>query len=172
MTMNAHTSGFWAGMPTRLKAHLICWMIYWALALWLTAIGSPIGIALLIMPILWFLAKAWIFDGLLELDRNGGGLLNYTLGHIWNRSAIARTLLLVSGLGIALGGLGWFGTEDLRKAAAEPTLIERISDGAGNALEKTTETSGAAFDATAEATKGWLDRAKGWFGGDEEPPAE
>lgn len=160
--------GFWAGMPTRLKARLMGWSIYWAFAIWLTALGSLIGIALAILPLFWFLAKAWIFDSFLELDGRGVGLLDYTLGHIWNASAIIRTAFLTVCLCLALGGLWWFGTEDLRKAEAEPTLMERISDGASTALDATAETSGAAL----ETTKGWLDRAKGWFADDEEPPAE
>ncbi|MEO9822908.1 MAG: hypothetical protein ABJF50_00640 [Paracoccaceae bacterium] len=169
MTTDTHSLGFWAGMPKRLKATLIAWLMYWALAIWLASVGSLIGIALLISPLFWFLAKAWVFDSFLELEARGVGLLDYTLGRIWNGSAFVRTTFLTLCLAVALGGLGWFGTADLRKAASEPTLIEQISDGASNALDSTVETSGAALEATKETTRGWLDRAKGWFR-DEKPP--
>jgi hypothetical protein len=169
METNEPDIGFWAGMPTRLKAHLIAWGLYWALTVWLVTLGSLIGIALLIAPILWFIAKAWVFDSFLELDTGGPGVLNYTLGFIWNASGFVRTLFMMSVLAVALGGLGWLGTEDLRIAAAEPTLIERISGTASNVADATAEKTGAAVEVTKDTTKGWMDRAKGWFGGDEVP---
>lgn len=171
MKTDTQTLGFWTGMPTRLKARLIAWLTYWAFVAWLTSTGSLIGVALFILPLFWFLAKAWVFDSFLELEARGVGLLDYLLGHIWNGSALVRSAFMMACLAVALGGLAWFGTEDLRKAAAAPTLMEQISDGASNAYEATAETSGAALDATKETTKGWMDRAKGWFR-NEDAPAE
>ena len=76
---------------------------------------------------------------------------------------------MVSLLAMALGGLGWLGTEDLREEAAEPTLTERISESASGMAEGAAAKAGAVADATKETTTGWFATAKGWFIGDPAP---
>lgn len=165
--VNEIKNGFWAGMSTRRKARLIVWCIYWALAVWLVGLGAMIGFAMFVAPILWFIAKAWVFDTFLELDTDRDGLLNYALGFIWNASIYVRSFFMISVLAVFLGGLGWYGTEDLRREAAEPTFAERVSDSASSIAETTAEKAGVAVEATKSTTKGWAASVKGWFESDD-----
>ncbi|NNE87433.1 MAG: hypothetical protein HKN27_05095 [Silicimonas sp.] len=161
MELNENRLGYWTAMPTRLKARVIGWSIYWALAIWLVTIGSLIGFVLIALPIVWMWAKAWFLDGFLELDSGEEGPLDYTLGYIWNSSVYVRSFFMVMTLALALGGLGWLGTEDLRKEAAEPTFTEQISEKASGVV-----------DATKDTTKSWFATANGWLSGDDEAPAD
>lgn len=168
MEMHETKSGYWAGMPARLKAHLIGWSLYWALALWLALTGSMIGISMLVLPVFWFIAKVWLFDSFLELERGGDTVLSYTLDRIWNGPAFVRSTFIIVVLVGVLGGIGWLGTEDMRKAAAAPTFSERVSETAGNVADATADKAGAVVKATKSTTKGWIARTKGWFSGDDD----
>lgn len=168
MELNENKTGYWSGMPTRLKARVMGWSMYWALTIWLITLGSIIGFAMVALPLIWIWAKAWFLDGFLELSTEGG-LLDYTLGYIWNSSVYVRSFFMVSVLAMALGGLGWLGTEDLREEAAEPTLTEQISKTASGMAEGAAAKAGAVADATKETTSGWFATAKGWFSGSPAP---
>lgn len=165
MELNENKAGYWAGMSTRLKARVMGWSIYWARAIWLITIGSLMGFAMVALPLIWIWAKAWFLDGFLELDSTENGLLDYTLGYVWNSSIYVRSFFMVSVLALGLGGLGWLGTEDLRQEAAEPTFTEQITEKASGMAEATAERAGAVANATKETTSGWFATAKGWFSG-------
>lgn len=173
--MKAQDTGhsYWAGMTTRLKIRLLVWTIYWTLALWLIYLGSLTGVLMVIAAVFWMLAKVWILNSFLELDRHDSkGLLDYTLGHIWTKSVYVRSFFMSATVVAALAALGWFGTEDLRIEASAPTLSERISDNAGSLAIGTFEKVSNAAEATKDTTKWWIATAKGWFASDDPEAVE
>ena len=146
--------GFWSGLPTGLKVRAIGWAAYYSAAagafLW-----NPIhGALLLVGPSLLFILKNWITG----TDQTGL-LTAHIATHIWGRwTVLARLALGLAIIATATLALGWVATNDMRLAAAEPTLSEQVTDAAS-----------ASVEATRETASGWWETAKGWFSRGEEP---
>ena len=163
--------GYWSGMTGSLKIRAVCFALYFFVAAVIFTQRPILGTVLLVLPGFWYVLKNWViaeFFGRTELERNDT-LTGYTLGYIFNRAS-NLTRALVAGLAIVLAmfGLGWVSTEDLRLKAAEPTLTERVSDATGSAIDATKETTGGWVGAAKETTGGWVSAAKGWFSDDSE----
>lgn len=170
-TEDAYRKGYWAGMPARLKSRLYFWTMYYLGLGWLAYLGHWWAFLLIFLPLAWWLFRSWLTDEFLGVDLQGrGGLFDYTLNYLWGASLFTRSFVVVTLLALALGGLGWLGTEDMREEAAKPTLSERATgalaatkETAGDLVEGTKEKAGAATEAVKEKTGGWIETAKGWF---------
>lgn len=150
----AKRKGYWSGMPTDLKGRAIGWAIYYLIAAAVFTQNAILGIALLVAPGLWYIVKNLILSelgGNTDVERKDT-LSGYTIRYLWNASIFVRAAMVVTGLFVVLGGLGWISTEDMRVEAAKPTITERVTGAAS-----------AAVEATKEKTGGWIDTAKGWF---------
>ena len=153
-SQGSRRNGYWSGMPTNLKARAIGWTVYYVAAAAIFTQNAILGIALMVVPGLWFVLKNWViseFGGNSDPERKIT-LSGYTIRHLWNASLFTRGVMAVTGLGVILFGLGWISTEEMRIEAAKPTLTERVTGAASGAVA-----------ATKEKTGRWVETAKGWF---------
>lgn len=153
-------NGYWSGMPTGMKGRLIVLVVYLGIAIAVLAQNPILGTVLLMLPILWSVLLLWIGGeaGLAFGPFSGrkNTVLGYTSRYLWRTSSLVRIALSVVGAIIIVGGLTWISTENMREAAAKPTLTERASSAAETATE-----------ATKDTASGWIATAKGWFTADE-----
>ena len=177
MTESDAPRQFWRDMPTELKARLMGWTIYWLIVAWMVSQGMLLGIALLVAPGLWWVAKSWFLDDFLGIGvmSDKPSLASYTLNFLWESSLYVCAFVVVSLIAAALGGLGWLGTEEMRAEAAKPTLTESVAEAAQSAKEGAVgmavaarDTAGDLADGTRETTKSWFATAKGWFAADDQ----
>ena len=162
--------GFWSGMPTDLKGRAVAWLVYYLIAAAVFSQNAILGIALLVLPGLWYLGKNWMLGEMslnTDLERKDT-LSGYTVSYVWNSSIYVRAVMVGGSLLLVMTSLGWISTEDLRFEAAKPTVTERVAGAAGTAVEVTREKTGGWVDATKETTGGWVDTAKGWFAKEED----
>lgn len=168
MDSEEYQHGYWKGMPARLRPCFVGWLIYWLIAIWMTSVHLYFGIALLVLPVAFWIAKVWLFEESLQgVGAGSNGLIVYSVHYLWKTSIYVRAFMMVTVVVAALGALGWLGTEQMRQEAARPSLSERVSETASGLVVATSDKVGDA----ASATKGWVDRAKGWFVS-EEPASE
>ena len=69
--LNAGRTGFWAGMPKRLRTRFFFLAVYYPIAGYVAAIGHWLGIALLAAPALWWLFRVWLLDEVLGVVSAG-----------------------------------------------------------------------------------------------------
>ncbi len=162
--------GYWSGMPTDLKGRAVAWLVYYLIAAAIFPQNAILGIALLVLPGLWYLGKNWLyveFSAATDLERKNT-LSGYTVSYLWNSSIYVRAVIAVCSLILVTISLGWISTEDLRLEAAKPTVTERVVGAAGTAVDATKEVTGGWVNATKEKTGGWIEGAKSWFAKEED----
>ena len=151
---------YWADMPPRLKVRFAGTFIFFLTALYFAAGGAVWAYVLLSLPIVWFAVRVFALNPLFNADESrADSLARYTLDHVWNAGRLVRFTTVILIFAATVGALGWVSTHDLRAERAELTLSER----AVAATRSAGETISEATDASVEASKGWIARAKGWF---------
>ena len=178
--------GFFEGMPDGMKIRLFAWIAYFVLCGFFFLNSPILGGAMFLLPLFWFVSKNWVLaflGGRTDLERSDTAI-GYTLDYLFFHAPVpVRILSGLAAVAIVVFGLGWVSTENLRLKAAEPTFSERISTATGDAIDATKEKTGelvtsagdatsAAVDATKETTNGLWSKAKDWWAGDENAPAE
>lgn len=157
--LNENKTGYWEGMPPRLRSRVYFFAVYYLVTGYFAAMGHWWGYVLVVLPAVWWVFRIWLLSEVLGYWSSEQGLVGYTVSYAWGANVFIRSFMLIAGVGVTLFALGWFSTEDLRAEWAEPTLAERALDAAAAAGDKVGEVT----DATAETGKGWLEKAKGWF---------